>query len=546
MKKIPLLVILLILTARLVWPGSIQMPQSALAQADDPEYTYYFPFFTKTSPPLPSTSYYMITVDPHFTYNLGCDLGERDRTTPGIQDSVAVLDFSYPVCNTDGSFGADIFFDEAAYPSQVGEAARAFAEGYYACSDSVSQLVVGVGTNNKPNSCETAEKMAAHGAAWAEMVNEINTWLLSNHMLHQVQAFGANDMEIGWNSPEMSRSWLSGYQAVAEAPIIFFGDAAGCPYEDRPYLDCGASAFPEWTSDDLWYVSWGSGVSWPLPLIYLTSGIHAQQWAYLSQYSVNQHGLRMDIKGVFTQYQACEQWEGACNGTDNTPEEAYTQLYTELNKVPATAQTLRWATDIRWLLASEISGLAGSAADPDHSTEQSTGLMPEISFLQSELSNPDLSEPAQSSLSAKLDLLLSLESLIEISRQSPAPKLGRAGAPLPHQEELVFRNGLQTSGDIAGLPYGATLNNIWQQATETGYLQVGAGAAPQDPTQGALYIQLTDLNLKAVTSRMLLAEEGSGALRIIAENGPELILHSEFEDSYTFNWETWTFSTDPQ
>ena len=323
----------------------------------------------------------MITVDTAFAYNLGCELGTRDSIAPHAQDSVVVLDYSYPVCNSDSTYGAELFGFGPVPLSEIETASRSFMLGYYQCTgeDNESNLVLGIGTNNKPTSCDTTEKMVAHGTAWSEMVNRVNQWALEHNLLQQVQAYGASDIELGWNSPSKSKDWLTGYGSAAAAPMLHYGDAAGCPYEDRPYLECGTSSFPEWTPEDVWYVSWGFGPSLPLPLIYLTNGIHAQQWAFLSQYSVANHGARMDFTGVFTQSQACEQW--GCNGTDNTPEEAYQQLYYELNKYPATEQDLNWRTDIRWILREEAyPDIYGSSTS--YSTENRTLLDSTIGDLQ--------------------------------------------------------------------------------------------------------------------------------------------------------------------
>lgn len=61
----------------------------------------------------------------------------------------------------------------------------------------------------------------------------------------------------------------------------------------------------------------------------------------------------MIIAGVMTQYQACLD-QGGCSGTNNTPEQGWTQLRDLLSSDSQTAQTLlnpqtlRWVTDITW------------------------------------------------------------------------------------------------------------------------------------------------------------------------------------------------------
>ena len=530
LKKLTLALIFLALTVGLAVGLPASAPQTVAAQEDEKT---FIPLFTNSREPLYSTSYYMITVDPAFTYDLGCELGSRDQGAPGTQDSVVVLDFSYPVCNADESYGAELFGFGPVPLTEIETAARSFAEGYYQCtgSDNDSNLVLGIGTNNKPTSCDSTAKLTAHGAAWAEMVNQVNQSLLASNMLQQVQAYGASDIELGWNSPTQSKAWLTGYGSLADAPLIHFGDAAGCPYEDRPTLDCGTSAFPEWTSEDVWYVSWGFPPSLPLPLIYLTSGVHAQQWAFLSQYAVANHGARMDFTGVFTQSQACEQW--GCTTTDNTPSEAYWQLYNELNKYPETAQELDWKTDIRWILREEAypeiygAGSAVAYALP----ESLDDLLTELSTT---VQSPETSREAEDLLAGKLTLLTGLAEKMQAAAANPAPK-GQGYVGLPAGTgETTFIEGILPGGAIAGLPYGATITTVWQTRTDIGYLQIAAGASPDHPGQGALFIQHTAWDKASASSHLVLTAEESGSLTILESTPNGLLLQSETGAQYSY------------
>ena len=407
-------------------------PRSNYQIQDDPLQDFeegsviYFPIIQNNSEIFASTSYYLPSTDINFLYDLGCEHGQRDLLVPGTQDSVIVLDFSYPVYTSDLGFGAALFEDAYSYTepaplSAIELGVKRFALGYYQCSgdDIHSNLVIGVGTNNKNLSIQTKSMMEAHGAAWSAMVSNINQWAHENGIIHQVQAYGASNMEVGWNSPELTRAWLSGFEQNGENFMIHFGDASGCPYEDNPHWVCNNY----WTLEDLWYVSWGADSALPLPLIYLNDGVHAKQWAYLSQYSVKEHGYRMDFTGVFTQYQYCEQWRDAawsnCDRTDNTPEEAYLQLTTELNKYPETAQILHWKTDIQWVFESEVSqvdSVINQTSDTPHPIYQ------QIINIKTGLESPQLSRSLESSMRVKLQILNNLASMIEASMNNPAPK----------------------------------------------------------------------------------------------------------------------------
>lgn len=396
-------------------------------QNSDGKTIIYLPIIRNEKDIFASTSYYLPTTDAKLLYGLGCEQGLYDLGQPGTQDSVAVLNFSYPVHTSELGFGAALFEDSPYYPSDPASTAeieagvKAFALGYYHCSgdDTHSNLVIGVGTNNKSLSIKTKEMTTAHGAAWSIMVSNINQWALGQGILHQIQAYGASNIEVGWNTPELTRAWIAGFEQNGNNFMLHFGDASGCPYEEYPHWVCNNS----WELEDLWYVSWGAPSALPLPLIYLNNGVHAKQWAYLSQYSVAEHGSRMDFTGVFTQYQYCEQWGDAswstCERTDNTPEEAYLQLTTELNKYPSTAQDLRWKTDIRWVFEYEVTE---SDAIPEQVGVTRHPIYYQIDQIKAGIEAPNLSKSMKTSLQSKLEIAESIAAMIEISQQSPAPK----------------------------------------------------------------------------------------------------------------------------
>lgn len=291
-------------------------------------------------PPLHQTSYYMKTVDINHSWSLGCALGLADEATPGVQNTIIVLAYGTPRNLGGGVYGTSLFGFGPVSTSQISAAVQMMAVGYWYCADQDRQSVlnIAIGTNNY-GSAVTYE----HGQAWAGMVNDTQQWVVNNGYAGQVLVTGASDMELGWNTPSTTRAWVNGYDSVNLWRLYNFGDAAGCP----PYGDCGTGAYPEWTVEDVWYISWGASPSWPLPLIYTTSGSLAEQWYRMSLYGYTQHGQRMDIAGVVTQWQACQQ-RGGCSGTNNTPEQGYMQLYNKLNADWRTAQSINWSLDFKW------------------------------------------------------------------------------------------------------------------------------------------------------------------------------------------------------
>ena len=90
--------------------------------------------------------------------------------------------------------------------TQIKAAVENFGRGYYLCSDTdqSSQIYVGIGTTNYEytHSWSTATARG-HGLAWAQMVNDVNYWLVTNGYSSQVHAVGAVDIELSWSSVDL-------------------------------------------------------------------------------------------------------------------------------------------------------------------------------------------------------------------------------------------------------------------------------------------------------------------------------------------------------
>jgi hypothetical protein len=306
-------------------------------------------------PPAASASRFMGTVDPTTLYAEGKQLGSLASAQK--RDDLIVLDFGWPQLQKDtGTYGTLVFSDYMAGKtfaanSEIAQAVQAFVRGYHEQvsqnqNAAHSQLVIAIGTNNKQGISN------ASGQAWAALVDQVNTWVQQQQDT-EIKIAAASDMELGWNTAQNTRTWVDGYKAYFSgndklAPTLYnYGDAAGCP----PYGKCNDG----WTQDDIWYVSWGSGVSAPLPEIYTTTGSQAKEWANLVKYSyMKDPNHPMIIAGVMTQYQACLD-QNDHSGTDNTPAQGWSQLWNALHADEQSAQTLknpqtlRWITDITWI-----------------------------------------------------------------------------------------------------------------------------------------------------------------------------------------------------
>jgi hypothetical protein len=158
--------------------------------------------------------------------------------------------------------------------------------------------------------------------------------------------------ELGWSGPCAARTWINGYDDVSGyRPYLNFGDAAGCrTFESGRPDSCGTTAYPEWTSGDVYDISWGLAPALSLPQIYRTDGVQAEQWVMISKWGVDNGSLgRIAFDGPLTQRGACGQ-RGCAAGTDNTPSQAWNQMVEKMDQRPSTITDMDYSTDIRWVL----------------------------------------------------------------------------------------------------------------------------------------------------------------------------------------------------
>jgi hypothetical protein len=157
---------------------------------------------------------------------------------------------------------------------------------------------------------------------------------------------GASDIELSLNTPAATIDWLNGYDSAAKYPMYNFGALEGCPWLAHPTYNC------VWANkDQVLFVVWGSPPVQPIPEIYLTSGVNAEQWYLMSVYSVQRYHEKIQFVGPLTQQGACQQFpESECIPLGNTPEQAWWQLYNLLNNNASTSgEMLRFPSDIRYL-----------------------------------------------------------------------------------------------------------------------------------------------------------------------------------------------------
>lgn len=284
-----------------------------------------------TLPPL-TTSRYMVTVDPNILYNEGCKQGAAH------QAGVVVLDFGQPWYQK-GTYGSVLFNNDFASLSQIATASESFLQGFWDCTPYNGPFItLALGTSNYHG-----KTTYAHGQAWALAVNQVGSWITAQGFISQETVAGASDMELGWNSVTATRAWADGYASKHQYFYYDYGDAAGCP---QSATTGNGSCNHGWRQSDVVYLAWNEESALPLPEIHTNNGSQAHQWYSLTLYSYLHSGQfgRMISQGAFTQYGACQNSD--CTGTNNTPIQGWTQLWTALNADSRTAQSLTFLSDM--------------------------------------------------------------------------------------------------------------------------------------------------------------------------------------------------------
>ncbi len=282
----------------------------------------------------------------NWMYYKGYDQGKGDLSSSSTQPSTVILDFGQPwvsggLQGTTGFAGSYVFLSTA----EIYDAARYFTSGYYYGSNNGSKIIrLAIGTNNQ-NSAGTVTY--AHGQAWAQLINDLNAWVKGTVANGKVFMYGANDIEPSYSTSNAAYNWVNGYTSkwIAPSYLLNYGAADGCKLSGT--ISSPGSCNNNWTQEHVYYMSWGALPAYPLPEIYTTTGSQSKQWQQLSLYSYLAHGSRMDVVGSLSQSQACNQ-RGGCVGTNNNPDNAWTQLWNALNGDSRTAQNMSFSSDISW------------------------------------------------------------------------------------------------------------------------------------------------------------------------------------------------------
>jgi hypothetical protein len=216
-------------------------------------------------------------------------------------------------------------------------AARAWVEGFTECRTGGAEADLALGVNNKSDGGVSG---ADAGRAWAGVVNDA-----AGASTGAVSVVGAVDAEPAWSSPAWARDWVKAFTGASGRTLYAANSADGCP----TYGSSSESCNNGWKLADLHYVATGAAPTVvALPQIYRTDGIQARQWAAISAWGATKGPGPVRFAGAMSQHTACQQ-RGGCTTTNNTPQQAWTQLHDELNAHRETrVASLPFATDMRW------------------------------------------------------------------------------------------------------------------------------------------------------------------------------------------------------
>lgn len=231
-------------------------------------------------------SYYVTALNPNTASTQGCKQGNYD-SSHGRIDSTVTLDFGGQNSSNTGTYLT--FSNTSVSYSSIESYAETFAYNYWLCTgtDTTSNLTMSIGTNNSAYYVNSTG-----GSTWGTVVNTVINYLSSNS-IGQVVVWGANDMELDWNSYSATYSWKSGYASRTSALYNNYGDAAGCP----PY----GSRDNGWSQADVWYLSWGASDAEATPEIYYVS--QGNEWVAVSNdYGLGVHGARIVFWAPWDEY----------------------------------------------------------------------------------------------------------------------------------------------------------------------------------------------------------------------------------------------------
>ena len=414
------------------------------------------------------------------------------------------------------------------------------------------------------------------------MVNKINDWFVNqcpNSCDGQVDAVGANDIELAWNEPDPTIDWLMDMLLLQNIPCITLAQWRVAPGLNSPDSNC------HWyDKEKVWYAIWGSPPVLPLPEIYRNDGVSAEQWYLMSVYSYKNHGEKIHFVGPMTELKACQQNGDECYRygvrIDNSPINAWNQMNKLLNGDPrrmakcfliqrtssgfgnkvTMGHLFRFYQQhkLYWILfflglilacvflfsqsQTALGSLREKWTDPSMGKDADM-----VQGLREALSNQRLNDVDRSSLQKKLELAERLAAQRATKPAVRAPKKAVTPLAVPGLSPLLTESSQPIPDEIIpgseGIvrPWEADIRNLWQGEREGWYYQVLAGAAPEDEKQGLILVIRTNLDQSQRSQQFYLAPENSGVLKVLEVQGMKVLLTGADSGPISFDLTTRKF-----
>ncbi len=180
-------------------------------------------------------------------------------------------------------------------------------------------MVVAVGMNNDIRSGQSPGLTSDHGAAWGQMINNVQA--TTTPYRGEINVAAAIDVEPPWSGPTPVVEWINGYSGSTTAHVYNFGSCDGCTPE--------GAIQNHWTHDDIRYVSYGADRAYPFPQIYFFDNGHSpqpEQWRRISAYAEPYRPIW--FQGIMAEDQPAPP-------ASNSPENAWRELLEAIHFDPA-------------------------------------------------------------------------------------------------------------------------------------------------------------------------------------------------------------------
>lgn len=305
---------------------------------------------TAPTPPTYSTSRYIDNVSTQTHYKDGyCD------AQAGV-GGLIVRDYGQPITVTNpplvyGTYlfgsGPNRYATTNAIEAAMDSYATGYDDGYHGRGGINCQIIgtpqnaiIAIGTSNYYNGGAAALN-SSHAQAWATLVRNVRQFV-HDRGYSEVVIQSAIDAEPGAAyDPYYSHTyeWVKTYAYAAVSILYNYGSIDGYPCEPGEIPPDGLGCSP-WTAEQVYQISWGLGVTTPLPEIYANT--LPLQWYQVSRWSILAHGVPMGFVGEMT-----ECVPGNPNCSDYTPSEGWQALWMRLNADPGTVEALPRSTNIQ-------------------------------------------------------------------------------------------------------------------------------------------------------------------------------------------------------